>query len=74
VPAWIFLISAEAIASTGLSYRIFLVRAISPWTRSAVAWMRCCLCARPLLIFCGAFRWAHLEESLELRQAGMSVL
>ncbi len=32
VPAWIFLISAEAIASTsGLGYRIFLVRRYSRW-------------------------------------------
>jgi NitT/TauT family transport system permease protein len=71
VPAWIFLISAEAIASTGgLGYRIFLVRrylamdVILPYvawiTLLAYALDRCLqLLSRRL------FRWAHLEgESL----------
>ena len=71
VPAWIFLISAEAIASTGgLGYRIFLVRrylamdVILPY----VAWIT--LLAYSLdriLQFLSRrlFGWAHLEgESL----------
>lgn len=66
VPAWIFLISAEAIASTGgLGYRIFLVRrylamdVIIPY----VAWITLLAYAldRLLLLFSRrAFRWAHL--------------
>ena len=71
VPAWIFLISAEAIASTdGLGYRIFLVRrylamdVIIPY----VAWITFLAFAldRLLQLFSRrAFRWAHLEgESL----------
>jgi NitT/TauT family transport system permease protein len=65
VPAWIFLISAEAIASTGgLGYRIFLVRrylamdVIIPY----VAWITLLAYAldRLLLLFSRrAFRWAH---------------
>jgi hypothetical protein len=71
VPAWIFLISAEAIASTGgLGYRIFLVRrylamdVILPY----VAWIT--LLAYALdrtfqMLSRRLFRWAHLEgESL----------
>jgi len=67
VPAWIFLISAEAIASTsGLGYRIFLVRrylamdVILPY----VAWITLLayLIDRILLIASQRFfRWAHLE-------------
>jgi NitT/TauT family transport system permease protein len=67
VPAWIFLISAEAIASTGgLGYRIFLVRRylamdiIIPY----VAWITLLayLIDRLLLLFSRfAFRWAHLS-------------
>ena len=71
VPAWIFLISAEAIASTdGLGYRIFLVRrylamdVILPY----VAWITLLAYAldRLLQVTSGRlFRWAHLEgESL----------
>lgn len=71
VPAWIFLISAEAIASTGgLGYRIFLVRrylamdVIIPY----VVWITLLAFAldRLLQVFSRrAFRWAHLEgESL----------
>lgn len=66
VPAWIFLISAEAIASTdGLGYRIFLVRrylamdVILPY----VAWITLLAYGldRLLLLFSRrAFRWAHL--------------
>jgi NitT/TauT family transport system permease protein len=69
VPAWIFLISAEAIASTGgLGYRIFLVRrylamdVILPY----VAWITLLAYAidRLLLLFSRrAFRWAHLSGS-----------
>ena len=65
VPAWIFLISAEAIASTsGLGYRIFLVRrylamdVILPY----VAWITLLayLLDRLLLEFSRrAFRWHH---------------
>ena len=71
VPAWIFLISAEAIASTGgLGYRIFLVRrylamdVIIPY----VVWIT--LLAYILdrafaALSRTAFRWAHLQgESL----------
>lgn len=71
IPAWIFLISAEAIASTGgLGYRIFLVRrylamdVILPY----VAWIT--LIAYSLdrllhLLSRRLFRWAHLSgESL----------
>jgi NitT/TauT family transport system permease protein len=71
VPAWIFLISAEAIASTGgLGYRIFLVRrylamdVILPY----VAWITLLAYAldRALQFLSQKlFRWAHLEgESL----------
>lgn len=66
VPAWIFLISAEAIASTeGLGYRIFLVRRylamdiILPY----VAWITLIafLIDRALLwLSRGLFPWAHL--------------
>ncbi len=66
-PAWIFLISAEAIASTGgLGYRIFLVRRylsmdiILPY----VAWITLIAFAldRVLLLYSRrAFRWAHLS-------------
>ena len=69
VPAWIFLISAEAIASTGgLGYRIFLVRrylamdVIIPY----VAWITLLAYGldRLLLLFSRrAFRWAHLGGS-----------
>lgn len=67
VPAWIFLISAEAIASTeGLGYRIFLVRRylamdiILPY----VAWITLIAFAFDrllLLLSQRLFRWAHLE-------------
>lgn len=67
VPAWIFLISAEAIASTeGLGYRIFLVRRylamelILPY----VAWITLIafVIDRALRWLSAAmFRWAHLE-------------
>lgn len=67
IPAWIFLISAEAIASTeGLGYRIFLVRrylamdVIVPY----VAWITLIayLTDRLLaLLSRRAFRWAHLQ-------------
>ena len=67
VPAWIFLISAEAIASTGgLGYRIFLVRrylamdVILPY----VAWITLLAYSLDrLLQFLSRrlFRWAHLE-------------
>lgn len=67
VPAWIFLISAEAIASTGgLGYRIFLVRrylamdVIIPY----VAWITLLAYGidRLLLLFSRrAFRWAHFS-------------
>ena len=71
VPAWIFLISAEAIASTsGLGYRIFLVRrylamdVILPY----VFWITLIayLIDRLLLMLSRrAFRWHHLQgESL----------
>lgn len=71
VPAWIFLISAEAIASTsGLGYRIFLVRrylamdVILPY----VAWITLLAYALDRLLALGSrrlFRWNHLEgESL----------
>ncbi|WP_421723831.1 ABC transporter permease [Bauldia sp.] len=71
VPAWIFLISAEAIASTGgLGYRIFLVRrylamdVIIPY----VIWITILAYAIDRLFFAfsrRAFRWAHLQgESL----------
>ena len=66
VPAWIFLISAEAIASTtGLGYRIFLVRrylamdVILPY----VVWITLLaflLDRLLLLISRRAFRWHHL--------------
>ncbi|MEJ8476700.1 ABC transporter permease [Roseibium algae] len=66
-PAWIFLVSAEAIASTeGLGYRIFLVRRymamdiILPY----VAWITLLafLNDRALLLFSKrAFSWHHLE-------------
>ncbi|MBO6755633.1 MAG: ABC transporter permease subunit [Roseibium sp.] len=67
VPAWIFLISAEAIASTtGLGYRIFLVRRylamdiILPY----VVWITLLafvLDRLLLLLSRRAFRWHHLE-------------
>jgi len=67
VPAWIFLVSAEAIASTeGLGYRIFLVRRylamdiILPY----VAWITLIafLIDRFLLLASRRlFPWAHLE-------------
>jgi len=67
VPAWIFLISAEAIASTsGLGYRIFLVRrylamdVILPY----VAWITLLafLIDRALLLVSRrVFRWHHLQ-------------
>ena len=67
VPAWIFLISAEAIASTGgLGYRIFLVRrylamdVIIPY----VAWITLLayIIDRSLREFSRlAFRWAHFH-------------
>ena len=67
VPAWIFLVSAEAIASTsGLGYRIFLVRrflamdVILPY----VVWITLLayLLDRLLLALSHrAFRWAHLH-------------
>ncbi len=66
-PAWIFLISAEAIASTGgLGYRIFLVRRylsmdiILPY----VAWITLIafVLDRVLLAYSRpAYRWAHLS-------------
>ncbi len=67
VPAWIFLISAEAIASTGgLGYRIFLVRRylamdiIIPY----VLWITLLAYTLDRLLQAfsrRAFRWAHLE-------------
>lgn len=67
VPAWIFLISAEAIASTtGLGYRIFLVRrylamdVILPY----VMWITLLafVIDRGLLLFSKRlFRWYHLD-------------
>ena len=71
VPAWIFLISAEAIASTdGLGYRIFLVRrylamdVILPY----VMWITVLAYGLDRLLHGfsrRAFRWAHLSgESL----------
>ncbi len=69
VPAWIFLVSAEAIAAEqGLGYRIFLVRrylamdVILPY----VAWITIIAYAldRALhLLSRRAFRWAHAEGS-----------
>ncbi len=66
-PAWIFLISAEAIASTGgLGYRIFLVRrylamdVILPY----VAWITLIAFALDRLCYLYSRRrhgWAHLE-------------
>lgn len=67
VPAWIFLISAEAIASTsGLGYRIFLVRRylamdiILPY----VAWITLLAYVIDRLLYWfsrRAFRWAYLK-------------
>lgn len=67
VPAWIFLISAEAIASTdGLGYRIFLVRrylamdVILPY----VAWITLIAFTLDRLLYLYSkhrYRWAHLE-------------
>jgi NitT/TauT family transport system permease protein len=67
VPAWIFLISAEAIASTdGLGYRIFLVRrylamdVILPY----VAWITLLAFALDRLLYIYSTRrhgWAHIE-------------
>jgi NitT/TauT family transport system permease protein len=66
-PAWIFLISAEAIASTGgLGYRIFLVRrylsmdVILPY----VAWITLIAFVLDRLLFLYSRRryaWAHLS-------------
>jgi NitT/TauT family transport system permease protein len=66
--AWLFLIAAEAIASTeGLGYRIFLVRrylamdVILPY----VAWITLLAVLSDLLIARlsrSAFRWAHPRE------------
>ena len=71
VPAWIFLISAEAIASTeGLGYRIFLVRRylamdiILPY----VAWITFIAVTidRALLLLSRRlFGWAHITEDAE---------
>lgn len=68
VPAWIFLVSAEAIASTeGLGYRIFLVRRylamdiILPY----VFWITLIayILDRALLLLSRrAFPWAHLDQ------------
>ncbi|MEM6463078.1 MAG: ABC transporter permease [Pseudomonadota bacterium] len=71
IPAWIFLVSAEAIASTeGLGYRIFLVRRymamdiILPY----VAWITLLAFVMDRLLHAfsrAAFRWKHLDgESL----------
>ncbi|MEM5585157.1 ABC transporter permease [Roseibium sp. AS2] len=67
IPAWIFLVSAEAIASTeGLGYRIFLVRRymamdiILPY----VAWITLLAFMMDYLLRVlsrVAFRWKHLE-------------
>lgn len=67
VPAWIFLISAEAIASTsGLGYRIFLVRrylamdVILPY----VAWITLIAYVLDRLLLLASrrmFAWAHLK-------------
>ena len=67
VPAWIFLISAEAIASTsGLGYRIFLVRrylamdVILPY----VAWITLLAFILDRLLLMAsrkAFPWNHLS-------------
>jgi len=67
VPAWIFLISAEAIASTeGLGYRIFLVRrylamdVILPY----VAWITLIAFLIDRLLYKLSrrlYRWAHIE-------------
>ena len=67
IPAWIFLVSAEAIASTeGLGYRIFLVRRymamdiILPY----VAWITLLAFLMDFLLrkfSKKAFRWNHLE-------------
>ena len=71
VPAWIFLISAEAIASTsGLGYRIFLVRRYLAMDviLSYVLWITLLafLIDRALLLISRRlFAWNHLEgESL----------
>jgi NitT/TauT family transport system permease protein len=66
IPAWIFLVSAEAIASTsGLGYRIFLVRRylamdlILPY----VAWITLLAYGIDRLLLAASrrlFRWAHL--------------
>jgi len=71
IPAWIFLVSAEAIASTtGLGYRIFLVRRylamdlILPY----VAWITLLAYTLDRLLLWASkrgFRWHHLDgESL----------
>lgn len=67
-PAWVFLISAEAIASDiGLGYRIFLVRrylamdVILPY----VAWIALLAAAIDFLLVLSSrhlFRWAHGED------------
>jgi hypothetical protein len=67
VPAWIFLISAEAIASTdGLGYRIFLVRrylamdVILPY----VAWITLIAFTLDRLLYLYSrrrYHWAHIE-------------
>ncbi|MEM7777827.1 MAG: ABC transporter permease subunit [Pseudomonadota bacterium] len=68
VPAWIFLVSAEAIASTeGLGYRIFLVRrylamdVILPY----VAWITLIAFVLDRAIYTASrvlFPWAHLND------------
>lgn len=65
VPAWIFLISAEAIqATSGLGYRIFLVRRYSAMDiiLPYVAWITFIAYSLDLLLrnfAARAFRWAH---------------
>jgi NitT/TauT family transport system permease protein len=65
-PAWLFLIAAEAIASTeGLGYRIFLVRrylamdVILPY----VAWITLLAFAMDWLLRLGRARWFPWAES-----------
>lgn len=68
VPAWIFLVSAEAIASTeGLGYRIFLVRRYLAMDiiLPHVAWITLIAFSidRALLLLSRkAFRWAHVDN------------
>jgi len=67
VPAWIFLISAEAIASTeGLGYRIFLVRRYLAMDiiLAYVAWITLIAFLLDRLLLLASkrlFPWAHLE-------------